>query len=392
MFAHTKMAFLYIILHSSLDVLQDPASTFLWRDVMVKPIEPAAAAWTTTPPTLVSFVVDPMAPGEDTPAVKGSAFGICAFRTMLSLLPKEAGALCYDPTTPKFEGVALEFNPDKEAHGGMMTFEGCQKSAADFPSVLKRMHGGDEKKKNWGGFDFNVSRAHKVDELIVRAISDESCIRQIVFCGVGQDYRSMRYGKAIHDRGITIFELDLPVMMKMREKVKARIREVNEHLILPETYDLSIDFDTQSVSEVLLACPGFDATLPTLYLWEGVTYYLQPEAMKSFLVDVRGLMAQAPAHVQKHHSLFFDYLIDLPTLAEQGDLPATAMLETFAKSEALRSFLNFDEVESYLSPLGFQVDEQLIPPDVYKPYQEEVGPDYRLGGSPYFGMVVASPK
>ena len=78
--------------------------------------------------------------------------------------------------------------------------------------------------------DFNVCRAHAVDNLIVEAVSKDSPIRQIVFCGVGQDYRSMRYGEAIHARGIKVFELDLPPMMAMRKKAKARINEVNKGL------------------------------------------------------------------------------------------------------------------------------------------------------------------
>lgn len=239
---------------------------------------------------------------EDNKGVKASAFGICAFRTTLSLLPDEAGALCYDKRTPKFEGVALEFTPDKKAHGGFLTMEGCQKSAADFPSMLKKMNGDGE--KGWNGLDFNVCRAHAVDDLIVQAVAEGSSVKQIVFCGVGQDYRSMRYGEALQTRGIKVFELDLPPMMELRKKIKARIGEVNESLVLPETYDLSIDFDKQSVSEVLLGCPGFHVTLPTLYIWEGVSYYLLPNAMESFLRDVRGLMAQAPKDIQKKHSLF----------------------------------------------------------------------------------------
>ena len=326
---------------------------------------------------------------KDSDKVKGTAFGICSFRTTLSLLPDEAGNLCYDRNTPKFEGIALEFNPDKAAHGGAMTVEGCQKSASDFPSVLKRMGGGE---KGWGGLDFNVCRAHAVDDLIIEAVAQDSPVRQIIFCGVGQDYRGMRYGETLQARGVTVFEMDLPPMMSLREKVKARICEVNENLILPETYALPIDFDKESVSEVLLACSGFDPVLPTLYLWEGVTYYLLPEAMESFLRDIHGLMCRAPVNTQKEHSLFFDYLIDLPTLADQGDLPAAAMLETFANSEPLRCFLDFQDIELYLSSLGFRIDKDMIPPDIYKPYQTADDEGYRLKGSKYFGMVVAKLK
>lgn len=322
--------------------------------------------------------------------IKGTAFAICGIRTMMSFLPEEAEALCYDKRTPKFEGVALGFNP--EPRGSMSTLEGTRKTAADYSEMVKLWNKQLGEEKSWGGLDFNFCRAHTVDALIVEAVAEGSPTRQIVFCGVGQDYRGMRYGDAIHARGVKVFELDLPPMMDVREKVKARICEVNEDLVLPETYALPIDFDKESVSEVLLACPGYDPSLPTLYLWEGVTYYLQTEAMESFFQDIHGLMCRAPMDVQKHNSLFFDHLTDLPSLAEKGDVPAAAMLETFANSEPLISFIDFDKMESYLSPLGFRVEKKMCPPDIYTPYQTAADESYRLKGSKYFGMVVAKPK
>jgi O-methyltransferase involved in polyketide biosynthesis len=143
------------------------------------------------------------------------------------------------------------------------------------------------------------------------------------------------------------------------------------------------------VSEVLLTCTRYDPTLPTLYLWEGVTYFLHPEAMESFFQDSHGLMCHAPMDVQRHNTLFFfDHLTDLPSLAEKGDVPAAAMLKTFTKIELLISLIAFDKMESYLSPLGFWVDKKMYPPDLlYAPYQTAADEDYHLKGSKYFGMV-----
>ena len=84
--------------------------------------------------------------------------------------------------------------------------------------------------------------------------------------------------------------------------------------------------------------------------------------------------------------------MDLPSHAEKGDMPAAAMLETFTKIEPLISFIAFDKMESYLSPLGFWVDKKMYPPDIYAPYQTAADEDYHLKGSKYFGMVEAKPK
>jgi hypothetical protein len=141
-------------------------------------------------------------PSKDAEKVKGTAFAICGIRTMMSFLPEEAEALCYDRRTPKFGGAALEFNP--EPHGPMSTLEGTRKMAADYSAMVKlfdKQVGGE---KNWDGLDFNFCQAHTVDALIVEAVADGLPIRQTVFCGVGQDYRGMRYGDAIHAQGIKV--------------------------------------------------------------------------------------------------------------------------------------------------------------------------------------------
>ena len=169
---------------------------------------------------------------------------------------------------------------------------------------------------------------------------------------------------------------------------------MNERLeeSLPETHELVIDFDTQSISQVLVACPAFDPGTPTLYIWEGVSYYLTPQAMRSFFTDIHGLVNQSTPEQRNHHRIFFDYLIDLPRLAEQeDDVPARAMLEMFANSEPLLSFLDFDKVDSYLHDVGFCIHEQILPSDMYKPYQVADNEIYRLKESKYFGMVVAKP-
>jgi hypothetical protein len=73
------------------------------------------------------------------------------------------------------------------------------------------------------------------------------------------------------------------------------------------------------------------------------------------------------------------------------DVPARAMLDMFANSEPLLSFLDFDQMEPYLKELGFCIQEQILPPDMYKPYQVADNEIYRLKESKYFGMVVARP-
>lgn len=327
---------------------------------------------------------------EEKKEIKGTAFGICMMRTQLSLLPLDAGAIRYDDRTVRFEGVALECNPQPGKH----TIEEARRIAADYPAFLRHMSEklGD---KNWHGFEFNICRMHRVDALLQESVVKDSPIKQIVFCGVGQDYRGLRYGKEILAHGSSVFELDLPPMLKLREQAKAKILEVNQakgfDVGVPDTFMLPIDFDTQSVSDILLACSAFDPHKPTLYLWEGVSYYLTPEAMQSFLLDIFNLMKHSAPSIQREHRLFFDYLIDLPKLAAHGDVPAKAMLDMFHNSEPLRAFLDFNKVDSYLASVGLCVHQKEMPPEMYHKYQTHAQQGFCLTESPYFGMVVAKP-
>ena len=328
--------------------------------------------------------------------IKATAFTICSFRTMLSLLPEEAGSIRYDARTPNFEGVALRYrrNKNRDQESDIDTNNGideCRRAAANFPAFLNRM----EKAHGWRGIEFNVCRAHFVDKLIVDSVTNAtnqtSPIRQIVFCGIGQDYRGMRYGELIRQYAVTVFELDLPDMMCLREKVKQGILHANPNLILPETHALPIDFGSQHVSEVLLSCRAFDPNVPTLYIWEGVSYYLTSEMMKLFFQDIHQLMRKSTTfHIREQHRLFFDHLIDLPKLVETAnDAPAKAMLDRFAESEPLQAFLDFDQVGPYLESLGLSIEKQLCPPDMYKPYQTAGNVAFHLRESKYFGLVVA---
>jgi methyltransferase (TIGR00027 family) len=96
-------------------------------------------------------------------------------------------------------------------------------------------------------------------------------IRQVIVLGAGFDTRSLRL-QAL--RSIPVIEIDHPATAHKKLSILRKVLPS-----LPEnTRYLSIDFDKESLEE-LFDREGIDFTLPTFFIWEGVTNYLQPEAI-----------------------------------------------------------------------------------------------------------------
>jgi len=118
-----------------------------------------------------------------------------------------------------------------------------------------------------------IARTRLIDELWSQALQDG--IRQIVILGAGFDCRAYRMPES---RSATVFEVDHPTTLA------AKLQRLNQIIpVMPGNVRfVEIDFNQQSLSGAL-AEAGFDASLPALFLWEGVTNYLTADAVDSTL-------------------------------------------------------------------------------------------------------------
>jgi methyltransferase (TIGR00027 family) len=129
-------------------------------------------------------------------------------------------------------------------------------------------------------------------------IALEACIddgiEQLVILGAGYDSRAYRSDKL---KGkVKVFEVDHPAtqMVKM-EKVKKIFGSLPDHVVY-----VPIDFENQKLDERLFES-GYDKSLKTLFIWEGVTYYITPEAVDTTLA----FMAKNSG---EGSSIIFDYV------------------------------------------------------------------------------------
>jgi O-methyltransferase involved in polyketide biosynthesis len=115
--------------------------------------------------------------------------------------------------------------------------------------------------------------------------------QQVVILGAGWDSRA--YG-GLKGKDVRFFEVDMPPTQGVKKAALRKGGIDTDHVTFVET-----DFDQRSWFNALQD-HGFDPALPTFVLWEGVTMYLDEDAVRSTLGHVEEL---APGS-----SIAFDYL------------------------------------------------------------------------------------
>lgn len=114
-----------------------------------------------------------------------------------------------------------------------------------------------------------LCRTRYIDDVLIESL--EEGIEQCVILGAGFDSRAYRI--AGMDQ-VQVFEVDLPGTRKLKHKrLEKVLGAVPENVTL-----IGMDFDQENLEEVLNAA-GFHKGKKTLFIWEGVTQYITPEAV-----------------------------------------------------------------------------------------------------------------
>ena len=148
--------------------------------------------------------------------------------------------------------------------------------------------------------DMVVARSQHLDKAILDFIRDKEEFN-IVNIGSGYDDRFIRIDLI---RG-NIYDLDLPTMLKDREKI-FNISENKNVKLVP------IDLIDQSIEETLLEeSLGFNKDLPTFFIWEGGSMYFGPKEIDKIFTSFSNLL-------NKNSLLWFDYVSSDIILGKTG--------------------------------------------------------------------------
>jgi methyltransferase (TIGR00027 family) len=142
---------------------------------------------------------------------------------------------------------------------------------------------------------YMMARTAHFDAVFVDALKNK--VPQIVFLGAGYDTRAYRFAGL--NTATKIFELDIAPTQNRKKKClkKAPITAQQQVILTP------IDFNKETLGHVLERV-GYDNTQKTLFLWEGVSYYLEAESVAATLAFIA--RTTHPENV-----IVFDYVVSV---------------------------------------------------------------------------------
>lgn len=189
-----------------------------------------------------------------------------------------------------------------------------------------------------GSYEYMLARTAFFDAIVRHALEEN--IPQLVFLGAGYDTRAVRFRDLIRDT--LIIELDT-------EPTQRRKRQLLSES--PARY-ASINFQRESLAAVLSEA-GYRTGVRTLFVWEGVTPYLTPDAVEAVLAFVR--TQSAPGS-----EVAFDYAAGAPDLADRyGVKEAASAIRATVSDETIVFKVPEGTLASFLDERGFALTEHL---------------------------------
>lgn len=178
-------------------------------------------------------------------------------------------------------------------------------------------------------------RTRYIDGVAREAAADG--IGQMVVVGAGLDARAYRLEALLH---LPLFEVDHPATQGWKRQASGRIHRTGG------VRHVSVDFLVDRLGARLVE-NGFDAALPTLWVWEGVTPYLTAEARQSTLAEIGGLSAPG------------SWLVESYMLPELASIPAALLPLVRAAfgglGEPLVGAITTEEIHRELVQAGWSV-------------------------------------
>jgi methyltransferase (TIGR00027 family) len=226
--------------------------------------------------------------------------------------------------------------------------------------------------------NYLIARTAYFDRLFIAALNDN--IPQIVILGAGYDSRAYRFGNI--NQNSDIYELDSAPTQNRKIKCLKAAR-----IPIPQSIKYApINFMEETLGEGLKKA-GYHDRKKTLFLWEGVSYYLNSESVAETLAFVGHSAHPAGA-------IAFDYTIPL----SEKNLPlyfgSSKFLESMKEHHTNEKFmfsLEEGKIVSFLRERNLEVMEHLDNTAIEKTYLLDDNGSLigRMTGN--FRFVLASP-
>jgi len=204
-----------------------------------------------------------------------------------------------------------------------------------------------------GSYEFITCRTVFYDNEVQKALADD--IPQIVFLGAGYDSRAYRFAGLI--KNTCIYELDIKSTQQRKIEIlkKAGI-DTPANLKFVE-----IDFTKDKILDVLTAA-GYKREMKTLFIWEGVLYYLTKRVIDGTLEIIK---QNSPSG----SIICFDYTITAPDMKNRYKAKEVRdKMKTRYSAEPVQEGFEEGKMGEYLDERGFKLVEHYNPEEMENKY------------------------
>jgi methyltransferase (TIGR00027 family) len=203
-----------------------------------------------------------------------------------------------------------------------------------------------------------IARTRYFDDLLQHRLAAGA--EQLVILGAGYDSRPYRFADRLD--GVQVFEVDHPATSTAKQaKVGALVGEIP-----PNVAYVAVDFTVDKLADKLLG-RGYRTTRPTVFLWEGVTPYLDLEAVDEVLGFVTASAAAGSV-------ILFDYIL---RSVVEGTCTLRGAANEFARmshtSEPLTFGIDEGQAPAFLASRGFQNVVDVGPQELISRYFDPHG-------------------
>jgi methyltransferase (TIGR00027 family) len=204
-----------------------------------------------------------------------------------------------------------------------------------------------------GAYEFMIARTAFFDEVFTQAL--KAGVSQVVLLGAGYDSRPYRF--ADQTGRARIFELDgAPTQVRKLDCLRAAGVSIPAQVAL-----VAVDFEKDDLASSLLQA-GFRPQQTSLFLWEGVTYYLSAGAVDYMLAFVS-------SHSPAGSAIAFDYAaLSGQALKETGARELRSHLQSQHSNEPIKFGIPADGIGTFLKERGFDAIRHLTAAEMREKY------------------------
>lgn len=219
-----------------------------------------------------------------------------------------------------------------------------------------------------GALSSGLARTKYIDDLLKQSI--DSGVKQVIILGAGFDTRALRLGFL---QNLPVIEIDHPGTARLKmETLEQELGGLPEHVQY-----LQIDFNVQSLEE-LAAASNINFNIPAAIIWEGVTNYLNAEA----IANTFRFISKFP----QGSTIIFTYVNQLVLDNPQLFFGAPKLLHDLEQIEERWTFgFRPEELDSYLCGFRMQLKEDLGAAD----YRARYIPDRMEKGYEFYRVAIA---